>query len=101
MLKLPVLNPGERWGGDPFGFARNLANYVSEYEGMTAYLSKLAEKAQATIGGDYLEVTSWTSEERKKHSFRGKDLLVEEAIKAIKKGNVLMMKRRWARLEYR
>lgn len=94
MLKLPVLNPGEWWGGDPFGFSRNLANYVGEYDDMTVYLSKRAEKAQATIGGDYLDVTSWTSEERKKHSFRGKDSLVVEAIEAIEKRNVLMMKRR-------
>lgn len=41
------------------------------------------------LGGDYLDITTWTSAERKNASFDGKDPLGKEEIDAIKKGMVL------------
>lgn len=88
----PVLHTSDPHA-DPFGFAENFASYVNEYTGVTAFLSNRAEKSQATIGGDYLDLTSWTTEERRKLHFRGADPLPQEAIDAIKKGFVLQMTR--------
>lgn len=89
-VDLPVVNAAEP---DPFGFTQNLAKYVDEFAGMAAHFSERAEKSQATIGGDYLDLTSWTSEERKKKHFRGQDPLPQNVVDAVQRGLVLQMSR--------
>jgi hypothetical protein len=43
------------------------------------------------LGGDSLDLTTWSSAERKAHSFEKKDPLGKEIMDAIKKGEVLQV----------
>lgn len=47
--------------------------------------------SKSTIGGDSLDITSWTSAERKKYSFDKKDPLSAAMLKKIKEGMVMSM----------
>ncbi|KAJ5939178.1 hypothetical protein N7466_002312 [Penicillium verhagenii] len=73
-----------------------------EYEGNDGNLSDEREKpksfddafasykkSEGTIGGDKLDVTSWTTAERKEHSFDKKDPFDAKSKAAIKAGGVL------------
>lgn len=43
------------------------------------------------IGGDQYDITTWSSAERKKHSFDKKDPLDKKMIKALKQGLVMQL----------
>ncbi|KAI0025867.1 hypothetical protein F4780DRAFT_233434 [Xylariomycetidae sp. FL0641] len=70
---------------DPWGFQAAF----KEYEGKqgTAEISG----RPASIGGDALDITTWTSAERKAQSFTKKDPLGKKEIKAIKNGLVMCL----------
>ncbi|KAK3332601.1 hypothetical protein B0T19DRAFT_457490 [Cercophora scortea] len=85
-LPLPESNTAK---ADVFGFAKALKNYTNKHGGVCAFLSPRKEGATTRIGGDYLDITSWTPAERKKHAFNKKDPLGKKEIDAIKEGLVL------------
>lgn len=49
------------------------------------------KKMHGPIGGDQLDLTTWTSAERKKHSFDKKDPLDKKMIDALKQGLVMQL----------
>ncbi|KAF4780526.1 hypothetical protein HER10_EVM0012619 [Colletotrichum scovillei] len=65
----------EEHGEDPWGWADALASY----------------KKGRKIGGDDLDITSWTPAKRKQHAFNKKDPLGKKEIDAIKNGMVMML----------
>ncbi|KAK1673499.1 hypothetical protein BDP55DRAFT_670441 [Colletotrichum godetiae] len=67
-------NAGDH-GEDPLGWADALVSY----------------KKGRKIGGDDLNITSWTLAERNQHAFSKKDLLGKKEIDAIKNGMVMML----------
>ncbi|CCF47840.1 hypothetical protein CH063_04302 [Colletotrichum higginsianum] len=71
-VELPTV---EQHGEDPWGWAAAFSEY----------------KTGTTVGGDGLDITSWTSAERKKHAFNKKDPLGKKELDAIKKGLVMML----------
>ncbi|RLM01964.1 hypothetical protein CFD26_108835 [Aspergillus turcosus] len=70
---------------DPWDLKDARQEYVDKHA--TYYDGRRGLKTH--LGGDYLDITTWTSAERKKASFDGKDPLSKEEIDAIKKGMVL------------
>ena len=46
-------------------------------------------EAPRSVGGDDLDITAWTSAERKKHHFDGEDPISDETIAAIEEGGIL------------
>jgi len=79
-VELPVATPADP---DPWGFAAAMVKY--ERDCGTA--PKRGKKA--AIGGDSLDITTWSSAERKSHSFDNKDPLGKKELAAIKEGMVL------------
>ncbi|KAL2126547.1 hypothetical protein VTI74DRAFT_708 [Chaetomium olivicolor] len=75
---------------DPFGFDKALKKYKVEYGGITAWMAQTSNN-RTPIGGDNLDITTWTSAKRKEKSFDNKDPLSKEHIDALKKGEVLMI----------
>ncbi len=80
-ITLPKASP------DPWGWKDALGAYKR-----TCVLSvghSVGVKSKGTIGGDALDVTTWSSAARAKYSWKGKDALGEQEIKAIRDGFVL------------
>ncbi|KAK4443501.1 hypothetical protein QBC34DRAFT_386261 [Podospora aff. communis PSN243] len=73
---------------DPFGYYAELAMYKARRGGMNACLSKRAEKGTEVIGGDYLDVTTWSSAERARYSRTGRDPMLALG-DGVKNGRVL------------
>lgn len=73
MLELPASDAKE---GDPWVWKQALAQYKKKY-------------GRPGIGGDHLDITTWTSAERKKASFDKKDPMNKKMIDAIKKGLIM------------
>ncbi|GAB1211693.1 hypothetical protein ATERTT37_000817 [Aspergillus terreus] len=62
---------------------------LQKYSGKHAKSHSPRQKGR--IGGDSLDLTTWSSAERKAHSFEKKDPLGKEIMNAIKKGEVLQV----------
>ncbi|KAK6362994.1 hypothetical protein TWF730_000442 [Orbilia blumenaviensis] len=77
-IDLPI--PGSNSGpnADPFGFYPALKKYKSDH-------------GTPLIGGDKLDITTFTSAERKHAAFDGRDPLGKREMTALKQGLVLMM----------
>jgi hypothetical protein len=73
MLELPASDAKE---GDPWNWKQALAQYKKKHGG-------------PDIGGDHLDITTWTSAERKKASFDKKDPMNKKMIDAIKQGLIM------------
>lgn len=75
----------------PFGDPWNLSGATEEYfDNYTGYYD--GRKGWKTRpGGDTLDITTWSSADRKKASFDGKDPLGKEERDAIKKGLVMSL----------
>jgi hypothetical protein len=73
MLELPASDAKE---GDPWGWKQALAQYKKKH-------------GRPGIGGDHLDITTWTSAERKKASFDKKDPMNKKMINAIKEGLIM------------
>ncbi|KAI1780282.1 hypothetical protein F4818DRAFT_1423 [Hypoxylon cercidicola] len=73
---------------DPWGWKAGLTNYKKAYAGLTNFMVK---KKSSDIGGDALDITTWTSAERKAKNFDKKDPLGKREIDAIKKGLVMQL----------
>ena len=71
-LELPA---SECKNGDPWGWKRTLAQYKKNYG--------------PKIGGDKLDITTWTPAERRKAAFDKKDPLTKKMIDAIKDGMIM------------
>ncbi|KAK3291610.1 uncharacterized protein B0H64DRAFT_409539 [Chaetomium fimeti] len=87
---LPVPPTPEMGRVDPFALAKNLKRYKEEQGGLTAWMA-LHSNSDTPIGGDNLDITTWSSERRKEKSFEEKDPLTEEHIEALKKGMVIAL----------
>ncbi|KAK4150906.1 hypothetical protein C8A00DRAFT_36482 [Chaetomidium leptoderma] len=86
-LPAPEHNTGK---ADPFNFTRNLKRYKEEQGGITGWMV-FTVNPLTPIGGDCLDITSWTSDARKAKHFDEKDPLTKEQIDALKDGGVLMV----------
>lgn len=91
-VDLPVTKSSAGPKADPFGFEKALKAYSTKYKGVTQFLSKRRKAGKTSIGGDALDITTWTSAERKKFSFDGKDPFGAEEIAALKRGDMLSMR---------
>ncbi|KAK4213916.1 hypothetical protein QBC37DRAFT_315491 [Rhypophila decipiens] len=76
---------------DAFGFDKDYKSYVSKNQGVTGFLSRRREPCKSKIGGDMLDITSWSSAERKKANYKGNDPLGKKELDAIKRGGILMI----------
>ncbi|KAK3392889.1 hypothetical protein B0H63DRAFT_456767 [Podospora didyma] len=76
---------------DVWGFAKALKAYTTREGNPGAYMAGRREHHNSKIGGDSLDLTTWTSAERKAKSFKRKDPFGKAEIDAIKRGDVLSM----------
>lgn len=79
-VELPVATAADP---DPWGFAAAMLKYERDC-GTAPRRGK-----KAAIGGDSLDITTWSSAERKAHSFDNKDPLGKKERDAIKEGMVM------------
>jgi len=89
-LPVPESNTGAK--ADPFGFEKALKAYSTRYKGVMQFLSKRKKAGKTAIGGDALDITTWTPAERKAFAFNGKDPFGAKEIAALKQGSVLGMR---------
>ncbi|KAH6613668.1 hypothetical protein B0J18DRAFT_473406 [Chaetomium sp. MPI-SDFR-AT-0129] len=87
-LPVPASNADDK--ADPFGFVKGLKAYKKEHGGITAFLAQ-TKKPNSVIGGDHLDISSWTSAKRKSKAFNKKDPLGKEELAALKEGAVLSL----------
>ncbi|KAI1381065.1 hypothetical protein F4677DRAFT_402022 [Hypoxylon crocopeplum] len=73
---------------DPWGWNAALRSYKEEY-GISS--GSMAKKGGSGIGGDALDITTWSSAQRKEASFDGKDPLGKREVDSIKKGMVMQL----------
>ncbi|XXG97885.1 hypothetical protein Hte_004199 [Hypoxylon texense] len=73
---------------DPWGWKAALTKYTNRFGGIT---SMMAKRHGSGIGGDAMDLTTWTSAERKAASFDKKDPLGKREMDAIKKGMVIQL----------
>ncbi|KAK6509221.1 hypothetical protein TWF481_003981 [Arthrobotrys musiformis] len=74
-LPVPESNRGPK--ADPFGFSPNLKSYKSDHG--------------PNMGGDKLDITTFSIAERRRTAFDGRDPLGREEIASLKQGMVLMV----------
>ncbi|KAK4443500.1 hypothetical protein QBC34DRAFT_361957 [Podospora aff. communis PSN243] len=82
----PPANTGKT---DPFGFEVALRECTQQNAGVLDFLSKRKKKGTSLIGGDGLDITTWTPAERKQFAFDGKDPLTKSMLDHPKAGDVL------------
>lgn len=70
---------------DPWGWTKALCEYRKSH-GYNKYIIQMRSKM---IGGDRYDITTWSPEERKEHSFTKKDPLAKKELDALKQGLVL------------
>ncbi|KAF4161111.1 hypothetical protein CNMCM6936_009665 [Aspergillus lentulus] len=75
----------------PFGDPWNLGGATKEYVDRHGCYHDGRKGFKTRIGGDALDITTWSSADRKKASFDGKDPLGKEERDAIKKGLVMSL----------
>lgn len=73
---------------DPWGWTSSFSKYRS---GCVAPRYAFRGSHRGVIGGDGLDISTWTSAERKKHAFDKKDPLPKDAAKNLKDGFVLAL----------
>ncbi|KAH7137570.1 hypothetical protein EDB81DRAFT_799567 [Dactylonectria macrodidyma] len=73
---------------DPWGWVRSFAQYKR-----TSVVPRYAFRGEhrRTIGGDGLDITTWSSAERKQYNFDDKDPLSQKTIESLKEGLVLVL----------
>ncbi|KAI5864088.1 hypothetical protein GGS23DRAFT_562854 [Durotheca rogersii] len=82
-IELPSAGAGDLWG-----WKAGLKRYETKYAKVTVYVSK---KNGVRIGGDALDITTWTSAKRKAANFDKKDPLGKREMDAIKNGLVIQL----------
>ncbi|GFG24330.1 hypothetical protein IFM61606_04236 [Aspergillus udagawae] len=75
--------------GDPWNLAGAREEYVKDHGSSSGPNGR--KKGKPQIGGDALDITTWSSAERKAASFDGKDPLGKEERDAIKKGMIMSL----------
>ncbi|KAK3349753.1 hypothetical protein B0T25DRAFT_548877 [Lasiosphaeria hispida] len=90
---LPGDSANNTAAADPFGFAKALKSYRTGYSKVCQNLSPRGKAGTTPIGGDCLDLTTWTSAERKKYAFDKKDPLGKAEQDAIKQGLIIQMGR--------
>jgi len=73
---------------DPWGWATSFSNYqrMCIPPGFAAHGTQ-----ERTIGGDGLDISTWTSADRKRHAFDHKDPLPRGTVKKLKEGLILAL----------
>lgn len=77
---------------DTWCFGQGFRDYKTDSKGFIRSMSKRKTGPRLPFGGDYLDVTSWSSAERMQCNFDKKDPLGNEEITAIKKGLVIQVR---------
>ena len=72
---------------DPWGWRKALNEYKKERAGCFSH----GGTPSNNIGGDTLDITTWTPAQRKKHAFKKKDPLGKKELDAIKNGMVMQL----------
>ncbi|KAK0707815.1 hypothetical protein B0H67DRAFT_556433 [Lasiosphaeris hirsuta] len=90
---LPEDSANSTAAADPF-FAKALKSYKARYSNICQNMSPSGKAGMTAIGGDSLDVTTWTSAERTKYAYRKKDPLGKAGQDAIKQGTIFQMVRR-------
>lgn len=75
---------------DAFNYQKALRDYKEMYAGLFATLVG-QRVSRPTIGGDSLDITTWSSSERASCALDRRDPLSEEQMEAIRKGLVMML----------
>ena len=88
-LPVPASNAGRK--ADPFSFEKTMKAYCLRHKGVTQFVSKRSKAGKTPIGGDALDITTWTPAERKKFAFDTKDPLSAREIAAVKAGDVMTL----------
>jgi hypothetical protein len=88
-LPVPESNTGGK--SDPFNWASALRKYKSERGGTSSWFAQMFTKrtSKTPIGGDLLDITTWSSSERKAKNFNKKDPLGKKELDALKQGMVM------------
>jgi hypothetical protein len=73
---------------DPWGWTKALSDYKKGH-GYNKYT--LVESRVKLIGGDRYDITTWSSAERKEHSFTKRDPLRKTELDALKQGLILVI----------
>ncbi|KAL7624539.1 hypothetical protein AAE478_006106 [Parahypoxylon ruwenzoriense] len=73
---------------DPWGWNASLKQYEKKYTGLTGFMAK---KETSGIGGDALDITTWSSSRRREANFERRDPLGRREMDAIKKGMVMQL----------
>ncbi|GIJ98243.1 hypothetical protein Aspvir_000358 [Aspergillus viridinutans] len=76
---------------EPFGDPWNFADASEEYADNHACCHNGRKGFKSQLGGDTLDITTWSSADRKKASFDGKDPLGKEERDAIKNGLIMYL----------
>jgi hypothetical protein len=79
-LPVPESNTGK---ADPFGFTKSLKKYKVDEGGITAFMVG-NKNIKTPIGGDSLDITTWTSAKRKSKAFDKKDPISKELMAGVK-----------------
>lgn len=92
-VDLPVVE-SKAGKADPFKFTRELSTYKTKCGGFGAFMTSRMSGRKSChqgIGGDNLDITTWSSAARKKMAFNKRDPLGKKEIDAIKQGMVLQL----------
>ncbi|KAK3998164.1 hypothetical protein QBC44DRAFT_376032 [Cladorrhinum sp. PSN332] len=87
LAALPTPEANSSAKADVFGFEKNLKAYKKNYGGAGGF--PLGKASKVPIGGDCLDITTWTSAERKAKAFDKKDPLGKKERDAIKEGLIM------------
>lgn len=82
-VRMPKLGGRDPWGWDKSFLTFKTAQATPDFG--------LGGESSATIGGDKLDISGWSSAERKKHSFDNKDPFPKDIAKKLKEGLCLTL----------
>lgn len=87
-VKLPDMKKGAAAAAiaDPWGWKAELRRYERRHGGVLGFVT---DREHHAIGGDCIDMTTWTSAERKAKSYDGKDVLSKADIEGIKNGDLI------------
>ncbi|KAI1266316.1 hypothetical protein F5Y18DRAFT_383076 [Xylariaceae sp. FL1019] len=79
---VPEVNLPDKDQRDPWGYKQCLEEYKASHS---------TSPDGKTIGGDNLDVTSWSAVERRQYSFNGKDPMTKKDLTALKEGLIMTL----------
>ena len=84
-LPVPDSNADEK--ADPFGWGKALKKYKADHACSPMQTGRTSDKNK--IGGDFYDITTWSSAERKKHSYDKEDPISRTLISKLEQGEIM------------